>query len=123
MRRPALHLLYLIILLGILVKATIPAGFMPGEKNGMVAMVICSGADEATIFVPAGDVPGEDGAPHDLKICDYLIAASHKAIEAPPEIFIPAPAPLLTLETAAPVDRVIAAQLTLSFARGPPALV
>lgn len=43
----------LLVILAVLTRAFIPAGFMPEAQGGKIAITICHGADLQTIFVDA----------------------------------------------------------------------
>ena len=45
----------MLVILAILARAVIPAGFMPEVHNGKVAIQICHGAELATIYVDTND--------------------------------------------------------------------
>lgn len=78
-------------------KAVIPAGFMPGSSDGTIAMVICSGMGEKTVYMPASQVPdGPDNQDSVAKDhCAYQLSASQKNILTPP-VFIDAPTQIYT---------------------------
>jgi hypothetical protein len=64
--------------IGFALKAVLPAGFMPDAKSGVVAMVVCSGMGEKTIYVP--DDGNKDHAPkHEQKdYCPYQVLTQAK---------------------------------------------
>ncbi len=103
-------------------KAIIPAGFMPENKNGFMEMVICSGMGEKTILVPNSETPSSE---HDndttaKEVCAYQVLASGKVlVPAPVLAFLePQPEKLFVDITD---DRFIISTNSLSFeARGPP---
>ncbi len=85
--------------IGFALKAVLPVGFMPDTKGGMVAMVVCSGMGEKTIYVP--DDGNKNHAPqHEQKdYCPYQVLTQAKGlIDHAPQIlpavhhFINAPA-------------------------------
>ena len=103
-------------------KAAIPAGFMPGtDKNGMTALVICSGMGEKTVMVPAdapAPVQNDQTGP-----CDYFLSAAHKIIDVDIPLIPMADNPLLIAETVFKDTVLVAASISSISARGPPALV
>lgn len=67
-------LLCVLVLLGLLVRAAVPAGFMPGtDHDGMVTIVICTMQGAQTIEIPAehSPLPVPQNQDHD-KIADGM---------------------------------------------------
>jgi hypothetical protein len=112
----------LLVILAVLVKSAIPAGFMPSfDKSGFTQIVICSGMGQKTITVPSDDAPATDHKDNaSAKVCAYQMLASGKTILPPPVAIIPAP--IVTRAFAVTIEHVHAAfSTTLPFeARGPP---
>lgn len=63
-------------------KAVIPAGFMPESKNGFMAMVICSGMGEKTVFVPNSETPPSEHHNDTTakEVCAYQVVGSAKIL-------------------------------------------
>ncbi len=80
----------MVLLLAFLVKAIIPAGFMPGAtSDGYTTMVICSGMGEKTVLVPNDqNAPDEQSADHGQNdLCAYQAASSQKILIDIPPVF------------------------------------
>ncbi len=107
-----------------LLKAAIPAGYMPGAgSDGYTTLVICGAMGEKTVRVPIGDAaPSQEDHMGD-KACAYHLAGMQKILlSAPPVIIVPQPTP------DAPVyifpRAVLLSENTLSYdPRGPPRAV
>ena len=112
----------LLIILAVLLKSAIPAGFMPAfDKEGFTQIVICSGMGQKIITVPSDDAPSTDHQEDASgKVCAYQMLASGKTILPPPVAILPAP--IITRAVSFIMEDVHAAfSTTLPFvARGPP---
>lgn len=108
--------------LAFVLKAVIPAGFMPETKNGFMELVICSGMGEKTILVPNGETPSsehqDDKAGKD--VCAYQILASGKILV--PDVTAIQSAPVREEAHSAQTDdsRLLSAHHLSFEARGPP---
>lgn len=104
----------------LLVMALIPAGFMPSfGADGKVAIVICSGMGEKTVFVDADDAPA--GTHQDTEACPYFLAQSPTTMDAP-VLFIDTPIYHI-VSTFSHDDAFVGGVRILSPpARGPPAV-
>jgi hypothetical protein len=113
----------LLVVLALLLKSAIPAGFMPAfDQEGFTQIVICSGMGQKTVTVPSNDAPATDHRGDTAsKLCAYQLLASGKTI-LPPFVAIVF-APIVTRASAAIADDADAASvISFSFeARGPPA--
>ncbi len=70
----------LLVLLAILMRVLVPAGFMPEFDNGKVALTICHGAETTTIFVDADQAPGKTKTP----VCPFTpVSAQAATLDAP----------------------------------------
>lgn len=111
-------------MLAFTLKAVLPAGFMPGHKDGLMALVICSGMGEKTIFVPAEE---NAPAPQDHRdgkaeksVCAYQAVVSGKTLIPTPVVAFATPIAVLSHEIEADEQRPLSS-LSRSFeARGPP---
>lgn len=103
-----------------LLKALIPAGFMPGAEGGMAKLVICSGLGEKTIYVPADGQPSSDHKKSSGEHCAYQVLASLKNFVTPPQILLPLPQNVFIANETA-TQQVITSRIDTPFtARGPP---
>jgi hypothetical protein len=113
--------IFALMILAVLVKAALPAGFMPSTEGGFTKLVICSGVGEKTILVPddSGVEQNHDDSSND--ICSYQILTSQKSIT--PTVIEPAPP--MTLDKVAynssPALHISSTSYLSFTARGPPA--
>lgn len=65
-------------MLGIVLHAMVPTGFMPAAENGKITLVICSGMGEKTIVVDAKDhLQSSDQSSDEhqsVSACPYFLA-------------------------------------------------
>lgn len=104
-------------LIGIAARALVPAGFMPDiQQSSGIALVICSGIDEKTIYV---DDRGQPAPVHkDQKPCEFS-CTSHAVTPAVP--FVLQAQGLQTLSVPhIPESAVIAFAMPAPPSRGPP---
>lgn len=116
--------IFMLVLLALVLKGLLPAGFMPApSKDGMMEMVICSGMGEKTILVPAGDAPASGHAENTDKVCAYQTVTGQKIILAPPSLLVPPPV-LITAPDITGGETRLSQNAPSSFAaRGPPSFV
>lgn len=57
MTTPVRFIAVMIVLLALMVRVAVPAGFMPELTEGKIAITICHGADMKTIWVDSEDAP------------------------------------------------------------------
>lgn len=113
----------LLVVLALLLKSAIPAGFMPAfDQEGFTQIVICSGMGQKTVTVPSNDAPATDHQGNAAsKVCAYQMLASGKTILPPPVAILSAPV-VARVFAAIADDADAASVLSFSFeARGPPA--
>lgn len=121
--RSRLRLAAALVLLGLLFQALIPAGFMPAfGHGGKVALVICSGLGEKTIFVDADDYGSADHD-DDNSACPYFLAQASVTVEGVPAMAdLPQPVSShIILASSALLDD--QPYLPAPPARGPPAAI
>ncbi len=75
------------VVLAFLLQSFIPTGFMPGTtRDGKVAVVICSGMGEKTVYVDPGSIPGDRESDHpqhlSVKVCPYFSTISWSTIDS-----------------------------------------
>jgi Protein of unknown function (DUF2946) len=75
------YVLMALLMLGVLVNALIPLGFMPDTIGGKIAIVICSGMGDKIVLVDSKDFTADDKqsskSPHDeSSTCPYSLAQS-----------------------------------------------
>ena len=108
-----------LVLLGILARGVIPAGFMPAMQGGIMQIKICTANGFASIFVPADTAPHAP-QPHKAQsdTCPYAPGFTAATLQAPPAL------PLFDL-IAPPMLRLLRAAAKIVFfkpysAQGPP---
>ncbi|PZQ48225.1 MAG: hypothetical protein DI551_01685 [Micavibrio aeruginosavorus] len=110
-------------LFAVLIKAALPAGFMPTvAKDGFTEIVICSGMGEKTISVPSGDNPEPSHQDNQQtgKVCAFQVLVSGKILLDGPTFTLVAP-PSSAVSVDFTNDRTFRSAAVLSFApRGPP---
>jgi hypothetical protein len=115
-----------LMILGVLLQALIPAGFMPSfAKDGKVALVICSGLGEKTVFVDADDysAPDHQSDNDDNSACPYFLAQTPAQLSSP-VIVADAMLPVADLVVFNTSDTLIdQPYLPAPPARGPPAVI
>lgn len=125
---PLTSAILVLLLSGLLVKAFIPAGFMPAAGNAetLVRMVICSGMGEKTIFVHGDGTPLEkkhNGPDKPLrKLCDYQFLSGQKSLVPGEALTLIHPAPSLFMPVIAYTDDIPKPVFSFFTARGPPSL-
>lgn len=67
-----------LVILAVLLRALIPAGFMPENAAGKMAITICHGADLQTIYV---DAPAKPGKPTKTECAFAPIAQSDQGMD------------------------------------------
>lgn len=66
-----------LIVLALLTKSLVPAGYMPAAgTDGFVDIVICTGAGEKTVSLPLSSVPDASQKHADTKGCAYQFLAT-----------------------------------------------
>src|SRR4051794_35099506 len=118
MSRHAQRVTYLLIALALLLRAMVPAGWMPASSGALFAIEPCPAVQSAAIMVMAAHHAargehGSHGAQHDGDCAFAPLAGDFAASE------IPAPIPFLALATLRPIER----PAVSFFATGPPGLL
>lgn len=119
-------LMMFLIMLSLGVKAILPVGFMPTTNaDGTVEIVICSGAGDKVITVPADQAPNEKPASHDKtdinKACSFQTLLSGKIFNVPPVAVIGDRDVIRDIVTVTLQERIDSAHPLPFAARGPPA--
>jgi hypothetical protein len=104
------------LLLAVLARGAIPAGFMPDLRVGAVKIEICTAAGLTSVLVPAGKTPF-DGHKDRHDTCPYAPVLAHGFVVATP--FLPAVLPRM-LPPVAGDFRFIPLIVKPWFAQGPP---
>lgn len=120
---PHIVAITLLVLAGFLIKALIPAGFMPAvPSHGLVEMVVCSGMGEKTILVHEDGSPAHKGEqkPSSSKLCDYHFLTGQKNLTVTDAVLVSAPLMQLRLTDEPPEQRLLSTRLSSFIARGPP---
>ena len=122
-RHTASIALTVITLLAILAQGLMPAGFMPGQRDGETSIVICTGTGPATITLGPEFNPlagKNDHKASDVPSCPFApVLAQDSTIPAPS--FGPAFNTIRLVLTFPPVDMGGAAPAHTYLAQGPPA--
>ncbi len=74
---------FALMILAVMVKVAIPAGFMPSNEGGLTKLVICSGMGEKTIFVADDDSGAQEHEDSTSELCSYQIFSAQKTIPTP----------------------------------------
>lgn len=73
---PRLGWMISIVLLALLCRAFVPAGFMPAASGGQQAIVICSGFGEKTIYVDDSGKPVSTDHAVDGQSCSFALGGT-----------------------------------------------
>lgn len=118
-----LTFVWLLLVAALMVRAAVPAGWMPSVDRGGVRIVLCTGYGPVTVVLDAAGHVHKDEpqhkAPHDP--CPFGLAAA-KALDLPPEIGLALPPAAIAALTgpALAAARFVAWRSLRPPARGPP---
>ncbi len=117
-------ILLMLLALSFVVRAVVPAGFMPAQ-NGTYELVVCSGMGVKTVLMNADGTPAENSGHKEKQsdICAYQILASQQNVPTPVLNIVPADTAVLKISFTAPKTNISSYITSSQPARGPPSFL